>query len=186
MTIIDVIWFRPNEISENEKKVEKWSACHSWRIKDVAMKFWKVVYLYTQWPKTSFQRLQSVYTMSGTSYRHLTDVETTSCVYRVKALGNGLNQFSLYSAKARKGMAYRFHRKCCEIKRTVPFERLVELKWNFVGIWVFMRDFSKVIVLPNHRKNYLKIQRLLRFRCQRYGHQTLKMFDLNGNFPRLT
>ena len=34
---------------------------------------------------TSFHRLQDVYTTSETSYTHLVDVETTSCVYRVSA-----------------------------------------------------------------------------------------------------
>ena len=32
---------------------------------------------------TSFQRPQCVYTTSATSYRHLIDVETMSCVYWV-------------------------------------------------------------------------------------------------------
>ena len=33
--------------------------------------------------RTSFQRLQDIYTKSRTSYRRLVDVETTSCVYWV-------------------------------------------------------------------------------------------------------
>ena len=62
-------------------------------------------------------------------------------------------------------MTYWFHRKCCEIKRVVTFERIVEYQWNSVDIQVFMRALydslnqvdsifsSKVIILPNICKN---------------------------------
>ena len=39
-------------------------------------------------------------------------------------------------------------------------------------------------MLPNNRKSYLEIQRPLIFRCQWYGHQTFKLFDLNDDFPK--
>ena len=37
-----------------------------------------------------------------------------------------MKDFSLSISKACKGMAYCFHRKCCEIKQTVALEWLVE------------------------------------------------------------
>ena len=45
---------------------------------------------------------------------------------------------------------------------------------------------SKVVILANIRKNYQEIQWSLFFRCQWYGHQTFKLFDLNVDFPKLT
>ena len=44
---------------------------------------------------------------------------------------------------------------------------------------------SKVIILLNNHKSYLEIQRSLFFRCQWYGYQTFKLFDLNEDFPKL-
>ena len=74
-------------------------------------------------------------------------------VYLYKALENDFNQFSRCSSKACKGMVYWLYRKCCEIKRTVTFESLVEHEWNFAGIRVFMRVLmyyeSSMIVLIN-------------------------------------
>ena len=78
-------------------------------------------------------------------------------------------------------MKYWYHRKCCKIKWMETLERLIEYKWNFLGIQVFMRAFyenlnrvdcifsSKVAILPNNRKHYLKFERPLIFRCQWYG-----------------
>ena len=67
-----------------------------------------------------------------------------------------------------------------------------------MGNQVFMREFydsrnqvesissSKLIILPKNLKNHLEIQRVLIFRCQRYSHQTFKLFDLNEDFQKLT
>ena len=70
-------------------------------------------------------------------------------------------------------MRYWYHRKCCKIKWIVTLERLIEYKWTFLGIQVFMRAFydninqvdcifsSKVVILPNNRKYYVKIEQPL-------------------------
>ena len=58
-----------------------------------------------------------------------------------KALENGLNQLSLCSSKACKGMGYWFHIKCCKIKRTVTFGQVVEQEWKFVDMQVFIKSF---------------------------------------------
>ena len=155
-----LLWFKRCYNENLLKIIKNWTVSHFWRTKDVVMKFWKVLYLY-------------------------------------KSFGKWNHQLSLCISKACKGMAYWFHRKCCEAKQTVTFEQLLEYEWYFEGIQMFMRAFcyslqqvdsifsSKVIILLNNHKSYLEIQRSLFFRCQWYGYQTFKLFDLNEDFPKL-
>ena len=97
-------------------------------------------------------------------------------------------------------MRYWYHRKCCKIKWIVTLERLIEYKWTFLGIQVFMRAFydninqvdcifsSKVVILPTNRKHYLKIKRPLIFSA---SDTVIKLFSFliltrtfqNQNWP---
>ena len=89
---------------------------------------------------------------------------------------NGVSQLILCSSKACKGIAYWFHRKCCEIKRNVTFERVWSNFWigmKFRRFQVFMRVFYE-------------IQQSLNFRCQWYEHQNLKLLGLKSALSGLT
>ena len=45
------LWFKRCCSENSLKTVKNWTACHFWRAEDVAIKFWKVVYLYKSFGK---------------------------------------------------------------------------------------------------------------------------------------
>ena len=124
------------------------------------------------WAPSRFWRVEYV-TMKFWKVAHL-----------YKSFGIWLNQPSLSSPKACKGMAYWLHRKYYELKRAATFEWLVESKVVLINLVLLVKKYFYHIT--KQPQTLTRNATPLNIRYQWYGHQPFNLFDLNENFPKLT